>query len=199
MLRSRATKIIATLGPASSTEAVIEALHNSGADLFRLNFSHGSYDDHATRLNVIRRIESRGTRPIGVLLDLQGPKLRVSTFRGGRAELVAGADFRFDRSPDPGDETRVCLPHAEIFATVKVGDILLVNDGQLRFEVVSATEDCLATKVIAGGVISDRKGVNVPTAKLPLVSAKDNDASKQLLGSIVQSNSSRFVNTDFIF
>ncbi|HJU49429.1 MAG TPA: pyruvate kinase, partial [Pseudogulbenkiania sp.] len=125
----KATKIIATLGPASSTVETIAALHDAGADVFRLNFSHGAHEDHAARLAAIRQVEQLAGRSIGVLLDLQGPKLRVWSFTDGQAELVAGQAFRFDRNPEPGNHERVCLPHPEIFAAVSPGDQLLVDDG----------------------------------------------------------------------
>lgn len=175
MIRNRATKIVATLGPASSDESVIEALHRQGADVFRLNFSHGSFPDHAARLEAIRRVEARGQAPIGVLLDLQGPKLRVSIFENGRADLKAGNKFIFDQDTAPGDQHRVCLPHPEIFAAAAIGDTLLVNDGMLRFRITEVSLTRLTTEVIVGGVISDRKGVNVPSAALPLpaLSGKD--------------------------
>ncbi|WP_321815161.1 MULTISPECIES: pyruvate kinase [unclassified Paraburkholderia] len=175
MTSTRATKIIATLGPASSTESVIEALHLAGADVFRLNFSHGSYDDHVHRLKAVRRVEERADRPIAILLDLQGPKLRVSTFAEGKAELHAGDAFVFDQQNVPGNGKRVYLPHPEIFSAASVGDHLLVNDGQLRFEVTSVSGDELVTKILVGGVISDRKGVNVPSAALPLPALSDKD------------------------
>ncbi|MDN0085168.1 pyruvate kinase [Crenobacter sp. SG2305] len=182
MFRNRATKIIATLGPASTSEDVIEALHHAGADVFRLNFSHGSYEDHAARLTSIRRIEDRCDHPIGVLLDLQGPKLRVSTFAGGSAELTAGAAFVFDRDPALGDATRVCLPHPEIFAVVSPGDVLLVNDGQLRFKVTATANDRIETEALVSGIISDRKGVNVPSAALPLPALSEKDKKDLAFG-----------------
>lgn len=173
--QSRGTKIIATLGPASSTVDTIAALHQAGADVFRLNFSHGAHEDHAARLAAIRQVEHQAGRPIGVLLDLQGPKLRVWSFADGQAELVAGQRFAFDRNPEPGNHERVCLPHPEIFSAVSPGDQLLVDDGRLRFRVVSVTPDVIEAEVVAGGVISDRKGVNVPDAALAVsaLSIKD--------------------------
>lgn len=175
MFRNRATKIIATLGPASSSEAVIESLHVSGADLFRLNFSHGSYEDHRARLKAVRCIEARLGRPIGVVLDLQGPKLRVSTFENGRAEIVQGQTFVFDQLPSAGNEKRVCLPHPEVFAATAKDDVLLVNDGLLRFRVLEVTLTAITTEVLEGGLISDRKGVNVPCATLPLPALTEKD------------------------
>ncbi|WMY11791.1 pyruvate kinase [Paraburkholderia phenoliruptrix] len=175
MYRKRATKVIATLGPASSDEATIEALHREGVDVFRLNFSHGTHEDHAARLDAIRRVEERSGSPIGVLLDLQGPKLRVATFRDGFANVASGDTFFFDLDPQEGSDRRVCLPHPEIFAAAGVGDVLLVNDGLLRFKVVDATLTRLKTEVIVGGRISDRKGVNFPSARLPLPALSEKD------------------------
>lgn len=173
----RATKIIATLGPASSSEQRIRDLHESGADLFRLNFSHGTHQDHADRLRTIRAIEASSAHPIGVLLDLQGPKIRIGTFAEGKVNLVTGALFTFDDDPTPGDERRVSLPHPEIFEVMSPGDVLLIDDGRLRFVVTANDGRALSTEVLVGGEISNRKGVNVPGAILPMpaMSAKDHD------------------------
>jgi len=169
-------KIIATLGPASADRATIEALVCAGADVFRLNFSHGTHADHQARLELIRAIERDLGRPIGVLLDLQGPKLRVGTFAGGAVELVEGAAFRLDLERDrPGDATRAPLPHPEIFAALQPGAELLLDDGRLRLVVETAGADFADTRVVNGGRLSDRKGVNVPGVVLPLsaLTAKD--------------------------
>ena len=168
MRRTRNAKIIATLGPASSTEAQIHALFDAGADVFRLNFSHGSQADHAARLVSIRRLERDAGRPIAVLLDLQGPKLRLGTFTGGRAQLTAGERFRLDLDPAAGDARRAPLPHPEIFAAVTAGTELLLDDGKIRLRIESCSTDHAETTVVVGGPISDRKGVNVPGAILPI-------------------------------
>ena len=176
MNRPSNAKIVATLGPASADRATIEALVRAGADVFRLNFSHGTHADHQQRLDLIRSIEADIGRPIGVLLDLQGPKLRVGTFAGGPVKLVEGAAFRLDLNRDkPGDATRAPLPHPEIFAALKPGAELLLDDGRLRLKVESCGKDFAETTVINGGVLSDRKGVNVPGVVLPLsaMTAKD--------------------------
>ena len=136
MKRMRNVKIVATLGPASSDEATIEALFEAGADVFRLNMSHGTQDDIAARHAIIRRIEEKTGRPIAILADLQGPKLRCGVFEGDAAQdLEEGAAFRFDLDKTPGDATRVCLPHPEIFEALEVGAHLLVNDGKLKLRV----------------------------------------------------------------
>ena len=162
-------KIVATLGPASADRATIEALVRAGADVFRLNFSHGTHADHKQRLDLIRSIEADIGRPIGVLLDLQGPKLRVGTFANGPVKLVEGAPFRLDLDSDkPGDATRAPLPHPEIFAALQVGAELLLDDGRLRLKVEKSGKDFADTTVVNGGMLSDRKGVNVPGVVLPL-------------------------------
>ena len=167
--RRRRTKIIATLGPASSTVEVIEKLFRAGADVFRLNFSHGSHEDHAARIAMIREVERRTGRPIGILADVQGPKLRVGKFGGGRVQLAPGARFRLDLNPTPGDVGRVQLPHPEIINAARIGTTLLLDDGKLRLRVVRAVpDDHLETEVLVGGPLSDRKGVNVPDVPLPI-------------------------------
>jgi len=176
MKRPCNAKIVATLGPASADRATIEALVRAGADVFRLNFSHGTHADHKQRLDLIRSIETDLDRPIGVLLDLQGPKLRVGTFANGPVKLVEGAPFRLDLDRDkPGDSTRAPLPHPEIFAALKTGAELLLDDGRLRLRVEKSGKDFAETTVVNGGMLSDRKGVNVPGVVLPLsaMTAKD--------------------------
>ncbi|PZW45688.1 pyruvate kinase [Humitalea rosea] len=173
--RRRRTKIIATLGPASSTVEQITKLFHLGADVFRLNFSHGSHEDHAERIRIIRGIEARMGRPIGILADVQGPKLRVGKFQAGRVQLQAGQHFRLDLSPTPGDVRRVQLPHPEILAAAGIGTHLLLDDGKLKLRVLRQRDDHLETEVVLGGPLSDRKGVNVPDVALPIpaLTAKD--------------------------
>ena len=173
--RRRRTKIIATLGPASSTTEVITRLFQTGADVFRLNFSHGSHEDHAARIASIREIEKRFDRPIGILADVQGPKLRVGKFSGGKVHLQAGQRFRLDLNPTPGDSTRVNLPHPEIIAAAAINTNLLLDDGKLRLRITHKRDDHLETEVVFGGPLSDRKGVNVPDVILPIpaLTAKD--------------------------
>jgi pyruvate kinase len=177
MRRRRNAKIIATLGPATSTQSRIARLFEAGADVFRLNFSHGTQAHHKQRLEVIRKLETRYGRPIGIMLDLQGPKLRVGEFAGGRALLRAGDAFRLDLSGEPGNKRRVPLPHPEIFAALKPKTDLLVDDGKIRLRVVRCGLDFAETKVIIGGELSDHKGVNVPSAVLDLsaLTAKDRE------------------------
>jgi pyruvate kinase len=177
MKRARRARIVATLGPATSSEAAIRALFEAGVDVFRLNFSHGAQADHAARLASIRRLEAEFARPIGVLLDLQGPKLRLGTFAGGKARLDVGARFRLDLDAAPGDAQRAPLLHPEIFAALQPGTELLLDDGKLRLHVDACGSDFAETTVVVGGQISDRKGVNVPSVVLPIspLTAKDRE------------------------
>lgn len=166
--RRRRTKIIATLGPASGTAEVLARLFHAGADVFRLNFSHGTHADHAARITMIRELEEKTGRPIGILADVQGPKLRVGTFGGGRVHLQTGQGFRLDLNATPGDARRVNLPHPEIIAAATIGSSLLLDDGKLRLRVVRKLADALETEIVVGGQLSDRKGVNVPDVVLPI-------------------------------
>jgi pyruvate kinase len=168
MRRLRKAKIVATLGPSSTTRDQIDALFKAGADIFRLNLSHGTHEDHRARYAIIRDIEQRTGRPIGVLVDLQGPKLRVGTFANGPVTLKVGARFRFDLDPTPGDETRAPLPHPEILAALRPDTNLLLDDGKLRLKVIDCGKDFALCEVMVGGKLSDRKGVNVPDVVLPL-------------------------------
>ncbi|MEO1733721.1 MAG: pyruvate kinase [Pseudomonadota bacterium] len=175
MRRQRNVKIVATLGPASSTYETIRALHEAGADVFRLNMSHGTHGEIEERHRIIRQVEKDLDSPIAILADLQGPKLRVGTFKNGSEELKDGAAFRLDLDPAEGDASRVCLPHKEIFEALKPGSRLLVNDGKIRLKVTGCGEDFADCVVTAGGTISNRKGVNVPDVILPLAALSDKD------------------------
>jgi pyruvate kinase len=175
MRRHRNVKIVATLGPASSDYDTIRALFEAGADVFRLNMSHGTHDDIAARHAIIRKIEEDTGRPIAILADLQGPKLRVGTFTNETEELEEGQAFRLDLDTAPGDAARVCLPHPEIFAALEPGASLLVNDGKIRLTVKDCGADYANCTVAVGGTISNRKGVNVPDVVLPLAALSDKD------------------------
>lgn len=166
--RQRQVKIVATLGPAAGDKEAIRKLFDAGVDVFRLNFSHGTADDHRMRMDIIREIEKEVNRPIAVLADLQGPKLRLGVFENDEIELTHGQSFRLDRDEALGDETRVCLPHAEIFQAIKPGSELLLDDGKVRLRVEECGDDYAMTIVEAGHKLSNRKGVNVPNVVLPL-------------------------------
>ncbi|WP_207459908.1 pyruvate kinase [Azospirillum sp. SYSU D00513] len=173
--RHRLTKIVATLGPASSSPETVRALFEAGVDCFRLNFSHGTHEDHAERLRIIRELEAEAGHPIAVMADLQGPKLRVATFANGPIDLEAGQSFRLDLSREPGDTTRVGLPHPEIFAALVPDTDLLLDDGRVRLRVVSCSPEHADTVVVSGNRLSDRKGVNVPGVTLPLSPLTEKD------------------------
>jgi pyruvate kinase len=173
--RGRRAKIIATIGPASRDPETIAALYEAGADVFRLNFSHGTHDDHAAVVRAIRALESQCGQPLTILMDLQGPKLRVGTFKAGKTVLQQGATFRLDLDTAQGDEHRATLPHPEIFAALRPGASLLVDDGHLRLRVRACGADFAECEVVIGGVISDRKGVNVPDVTLPIPALTDKD------------------------
>ncbi|MCV2863124.1 pyruvate kinase [Albidovulum sediminicola] len=175
MRRTRNVKIVATLGPASSDYETIRALFEAGADVFRLNMSHGTHAEQKARHDIIRQVEADTGRPIAILADLQGPKLRVGVFANGSEELAEGARFRFDLDKAEGDATRVCLPHKEIFDALEPGTTLLVNDGKIRLVVDACGADFADCTVTTGGTISNRKGVNVPDVVLPLAALSDKD------------------------
>jgi len=173
--RARNPKIVATLGPVSSLPEAIRALFDAGVDVFRLNFSHGRQSDHHERHEIIRRIERDTGRPIGIMADLQGPKLRLGVFAQGRIEIATGARFRLDLDPTPGDEHRAPLLHPEIFAAIRRGTELLLDDGKVRLRVEACGAEFAETVAIVGGQLSDRKGVNVPGVALPISALTDKD------------------------
>ena len=168
MRRSRCAKIIATLGPATSTLTRVAELFDAGADLFRLNFSHGSHDEHRTRYQLIRKLEEEAGRPIGILMDLQGPKFRIGRFADGPIKLIPGSPFRLDLMDEPGNSRRVTLPHPEIIEALTPGTMVLMDDGKLRLRVEKTGKDFVETIVSVGGELSDRKGVNIPDVIIPL-------------------------------
>jgi pyruvate kinase len=173
--RRRRTKIIATIGPASATPEMLTQLFLAGADVFRLNFSHGSHQDHGEKITIIRAIEKKYLRPIAILADVQGPKLRCGKFQSGRVQLQAGQEFILDMNPAPGDTRRVSMPHPEIFDAAEIGTTLLLDDGKLRLRVTRKRGDHLATEVMNGGMLSDRKGVNIPDVVLPIPALTEKD------------------------
>ncbi len=175
MIHHRRVKIVATLGPASGSPEVIADLLDAGADVFRLNFSHGNPDTHRATHGILRDLEAKTGRPIGILVDLQGPKLRLGTFAGGAARLEENARFRLDLSDEPGDEKRAPLPHPKVFAAIERGTDLLIDDGRIRLTVEESGDSYAETTVVTGGELSDRKGINLPNAILPLSALTEKD------------------------
>ena len=168
MKRARRARIVATLGPASRAPGMVKALAQAGVDVFRLNFSHGTHQDHAAALKAVRGAELALKRPLGVLADLQGPKLRLGRFRNVEIDIKPGHRMRFDLDPTPGDATRVQMPHREIFRALRTGMLLLLDDGRVRLRVNERGDDWADVTVESGSKLSDRKGVAVPEAVVPV-------------------------------
>ncbi|MDD7313761.1 MAG: pyruvate kinase [bacterium] len=169
------TKILATIGPSSATKEQISKLIDAGADAFRINFSHGTHAEHKERIKIIRQLEKEKGRLISILADLQGPKLRVGEFKEDKVLLKEGQKFTLDMNPEAGDAKRVCLPHKEIFAALKAGETLLVNDGYIALKVVKCDKKSAETVVKVGGYISSHKGVNLPNTKLNISAITEKD------------------------
>ncbi|MDR3224409.1 MAG: pyruvate kinase [Holosporales bacterium] len=175
MNRVRKTKIIATLGPASSSEVMIRRLAVAGVNVFRLNFSHGTHDVHKQTAESIRKIEKELCKTLGIMMDLQGPKIRIGIFDEGRIVLSRGAKFVLDLKNEPGNSKRVYLPHPELFKALQPDTDLLLDDGKIRLVVQANDGDLLTTEVVEGGMLSNKKGVNIPNVVLPIpiLTAKD--------------------------
>ena len=175
MIRKRRTRIVATLGPASRTPERVLQLATSGADVFRLNFSHGAHEDHAQSVKAVRAAELEVRRPLAILADLQGPKFRLGAFASGELKIRPGDRIRLDLDPAPGDQTRVQFPHPELMRALKKGAVLYVDDGNVRLEVTETGTDFVSTKVLFGERLSDRKGVAAPglTIPTPALTSKD--------------------------
>ncbi|MCB1492795.1 MAG: pyruvate kinase, partial [Rhodobiaceae bacterium] len=177
MNRNRRVKILATLGPSSNTEEAIAKLFRAGADVFRINMSHTSHDEARHLHGCIRAVEQKQGRPIGILADLQGPKLRIGTFTDDAVRLETGETFVLDDDETPGDTTRVHLPHPEILETVGPGERLLLDDGKLQLVAITAEKGRVVTKVEVGGKLSNRKGVSLPDTLLPIGAMTEKDRS----------------------
>ncbi len=175
--RSRRVRILATLGPASNTPEMIEKLYRAGADAFRVNMSHGTQEDRAVIIKHIRALEKIVGRQTTILVDLQGPKLRVGTFAEGKVVLKTGQNFNFDLDKTPGDAKRVCLPHKEVFDALEVGARLLLDDGKMVLRVSKMSPESITTKVEVGGTLSNHKGLNVPDVVVPLAALTEKDRS----------------------
>ena len=177
MRRLRRIKILATLGPASSDSAMVRRLFEAGADVFRINMSHTSHDKMRELVATIRNVEGSYGRPIGILVDLQGPKLRLGAFADGPIQLNNGDTFVLDSDKTPGDKTRVHLPHPEILAALRPGHTLLLDDGKVRLIAEETSSERAVTRVVVGGKMSDRKGVSLPDTDLPMSAMTQKDRS----------------------
>ena len=173
--RSRRVKIVATLGPASADRETIAALFAAGADVFRINLSHASHDAMRERVGMIRALEEEAGRPIGILVDLQGPKLRLGTFAEGGVGLHRGDAFVLDSDPKLGGAERVCLPHPEILSSLAPGHRVLVDDGKVMLRVVEAQPDRASTVVEVAGRVSNKKGVSLPDTTIPTSAMTEKD------------------------
>lgn len=173
--RQRKVRILATLGPASRSPEMIRALHRAGADAFRINMSHGTQEDRAEMIAAVRALEKETGRPTTILVDLQGPKLRLGTFADGVIQLKNGDLFQLDRNPMPGDASRVCLPHREVFQALKPNTRLLLDDGKVALRVLAVEPDKIETRVEVGGALSNHKGVNVPDVPVPMAALTEKD------------------------
>jgi pyruvate kinase len=175
VIRARRARIVATLGPATATASKIAELARAGADVFRVNFSHGAHQDHARTIAAVRVAEAEIGRPIAILADLQGPKLRLGEFADGRIQLKTGQDLRLDLDPRPGDAARICVPHPEVFAALRKGAEVLLDDGKVRLRVGRHGPDFAETVVEAGEALSDHKGLNLPRLTIPIPALTDKD------------------------
>jgi len=171
----RCAKIVATLGPSSTRAEDVLALAAAGANVFRLNFSHGDYQDHIARLEAIRQAEKELGKPLGVFVDLQGPKFRIATFENGEIELTAGQSFSFDCNDTPGNDQRVGLPHPEIYEALSIGDRLLLDDGRMQLRVTELNEGEIVAEALVNGRLSDRKGLNLPDAEIRVSALTEKD------------------------
>lgn len=177
MRRLRRVKILATLGPASQDPAVLASLFEAGVDVFRINMSHASHDGMRERVRAIRALETQYGRPVGILVDLQGPKLRVGQFADTGVELIKGDTFTLDADPTPGDARRVHLPHPEILRALRPGHVMLIDDGKVKLRVVEAAPDRALAVVEVPGRISNRKGVSLPDTEIPVSAMTSKDRS----------------------
>ncbi|MBC6440075.1 MAG: pyruvate kinase [Rhodospirillales bacterium] len=175
MHRNRQAKIVTTLGPGTSSHDMISSLFHAGADVFRLNMSHGSQGDHRERYGILRDLEVTSGRPIGIIADLQGPKLRIGTFADDGVDLERGQSFRLDLDPTPGDNNRAGMPHPEIFAAIQAGNRICLDDARVVLHVDRCGEDFAETTVEAGDRLSNNKGLNLPGVQLPIAALTEKD------------------------
>ena len=177
MKRNRKAKILATLGPTSNSSDIIEKIFSAGADVFRLNFSHGTIEEHRKNFDIIRSLENKYNHPTCILADLQGPKLRIGNFVNKKESLKKGESFTFDLKNNPGNKSRVNFPHPEIYQKLTPNTFILIDDGKLKMQIIEQKNDSLIAEILNDGKISDNKGVNIPDAILPISSLTTKDKS----------------------
>ena len=177
MKRNRKAKILATLGPSSSSPKIIDDLFNAGCDVFRLNFSHGTIEDHRKNCENIRNLEKKYNHTTCILADLQGPKLRIGNFSNKKIEVKKGQEFILDLNSTPGDQKRVNFPHKEIYDILTPNSEILIDDGKIRLQIIKQENDNLVTEVLNDGILSDNKGINIPGIILPISSLTSKDKS----------------------
>lgn len=173
----RKAKIVCTIGPASQSERVLLELAQAGMDVARLNFSHGTHDEHLKNITLIRRLSARLKKPIAILQDLQGPKIRIGSFARGPANLIPGNHFRISTRPGPGDETGVSTTYKNLARDVHPGDFILIDDGLIKLRVLETDTENVTCEVLNGGVLYDHKGINLPGVCIsePSLTAKDKE------------------------
>jgi pyruvate kinase len=174
-MRNRSAKILATVGPASRAPDMLRLLHEVGVDAFRLNFSHGSHEDHAAVIKLIRKIEAELDTPIAIVADMQGPKLRVGEFENGQIELRYGQTVRIMEGREPGKDGLIYMPHPELMQALEAGSILKFDDGKLQVTVLSNDGKVIEANVDVPGVLSNRKGINVINTQLAMSAMTDKD------------------------
>ncbi len=177
MQRTRRVKILATLGPSSNTKSQIKNLFQAGADVFRINMSHASHDVLNQLVASIREVEKELDHPIGILVDLQGPKLRLGIFENDKIIVNPGDRITFDNNPEPGNNTRIHLPHPEILEALGVGDRVIVDDGKVLLNTLECDGKSALLEVVSGSYLSNKKGVSLPDTDLPLSAMTEKDVA----------------------
>ena len=169
-LQLKLEKILSTLGPVSSSTEIIERLFIGGTDVFRLNFSHGTIEQHRKNTESIRNLEKKYNYSTCILADLQGPKLRIGSFKNKSHDLKLGQKFKLDLLNEPGDSNRVNFPHPEIYEILTPNSTILIDDGKIKMQIIEQHKDYLITELLNNGTISDCKGINIPDTILPISS-----------------------------
>ena len=173
-IEERSTKIVCTIGPASETPEMLEKLIDAGMNIARINFSHGSHKEHAAKIKAIREISAQKNKPVAILQDLTGPKIRIGKMQHD-VQLESGNQFTLFKNNRPGDEVGVSTTYPDIVKTVEVGDTVLLADGAIHLEVAARHADRIECTVVVGGVLSSNKGINLPSRSLAIPSLTEKD------------------------